>query len=72
MCIFRAWAICSRQKRLLPEPRFGSLLNFSVRKISTSQFNGPFEQMIGLFIIAELLQAFAQTIGSADMMVIDL
>jgi len=47
-------------------------LNFSVRKISACQFNGPFEQMIGVFIIAELLQAFAQTIGGTDVMVIDL
>jgi len=27
--------------------------------MSTGQFNGPFEQMIGFFIVAELLQAFA-------------
>ena len=59
MCISRAGALYARQKRLLPEPRFGSLLNFSVRKISACQFNGPFEQVIGLFIIAEVLQAFA-------------
>lgn len=72
MCIFRSWAICLRQKRLLPEPRFGSLVNFSVRKMSTGQFNGPFEQMIGFFIVAELLQAFAQAIGGADVVVIDL
>ena len=72
MCIFLVWAICSRQKRLLPESRFSSLLNFSVRKISTGQLNSLFEEVIGLFVIAESLQAFAEAIGRADVMIIDL
>lgn len=72
MCIFPVWAICSRPHKRPTELGFGSGLNLSERKITARQFNRPCEEMAGLLLIAQPVQALSQTVCCTHVMMVDL